>query len=114
MNLTYAVDRLYDMGWRPANGAGAELERLEDGRRYPSRIAVQNEFARSGLKLNIKPNLIFNCYQAVWCPVDEDFDPSTAHDAVHGTVVGSCEREAAVYALAQLISIQAEAQLAMA
>ena len=32
----------------------------------------------------------------------------SARDERHGTVVGSCEREAAVYALAQLRSVGAE------
>ena len=108
MNLEYAVDRLYEVGWLPAEGAGLELERLDDGRSYPSRIAVQNEFGRAGLKLTYKPNLMFNCYQAVWCPVDEDFDPTQTPDERHGTVVGSCEREAAVYALAQMLASQVQ------
>jgi hypothetical protein len=112
MNLTYAVDRLLDVGWSP--GDQIDLERLPDGRLYPSILAVQNEFARAGLELSIKQNLIFNCHRATWAPVGEPLDPGHAADERHGTVVGSCEREAAVYALAQLRAAQAEYQLAMA
>ncbi len=112
MNLTYAVDRLLDAGWLPAEEV--DLERLPDGRRYPSILGVQREFARAGLELSIKQNLIFSCYRATWAPIGEPLDPSHAADERHGTVVGSCEREAAVYALAQLRAAQAEYQLAMA
>jgi hypothetical protein len=111
MNLDYAVDRLYEVGWVPAE-TGTELERLGDGRRYPTLFTVQAHFGKAGLKLSIKPNLMFNCYQATWCPAEERVDPSHDADERHGTVVGSCEREAAVYALAQLIAAQAELQLA--
>lgn len=93
VNLTYAVDRLYETGWLPA--AEMDLERLEDGRRYPSVLAVQREFARAGLELSIKQNLMFKCYRATW---------------ESGTVIASCEREAAVYALAQLRLAQIEQQ----
>jgi hypothetical protein len=111
MNLDYAIDRLYEVGWLPESGA-AELERLQDGRRYPSVRGVESQFGSSGLRLAIKPNLMFNCYQAVWCPIGEELDPTHEQDERHGTVVGSCEREAAVYALAQLLAARAEAQLA--
>jgi hypothetical protein len=112
MNLTYAVDRLLEVGWLPPQGV--DLERLPDGRRFPSVLAVQNEFALAGLELSIKQNLMFNCYRATWAPVGEPLDPSHDADERHGTVVGSCEREAAVYALAQLRAAQAERQMAMA
>ena len=111
MNLTFAVERLLDSGWCPS--AEMVLERLPDGRRYPSVLAVQREFAQSGLELSIKQNLMFGCYRATWAPVGEPLDPATSADELHGTVVGSCEREAAVYALAQLRSAQTERQLAM-
>jgi hypothetical protein len=113
MSLEYAVDRLYEMGWLPAetSGQAADLERLSDGRRYPALFAVQQQFSRAGLKLAIKPNLIFGCYQATWCPGDESADPGHEADDRHGTVVGACEREAAVYALAQLMQTQAEVQM---
>ncbi|WP_428940408.1 hypothetical protein [Fontivita pretiosa] len=107
MNLEYAVDRLYEVGWLPT--VGMELETLPDGRRYPSVLAVQREFARTGLELAIKHNLMFNCYRATWGPAGEPLDERHAADERHGTVVGACEREAAVYALAQLHEAQLRA-----
>ena len=104
MNLDYAIDRLYDTGWHP--GIVTDVETLADGRRFPSVLAVQQEFARAGLELSIKHNLVFSCYRATWAPVGEPIDPSHEADDRHGTVVGSCEREAAVYALAQLRAMQ--------
>jgi hypothetical protein len=112
MNLTYAVDRLFEAGWLPTDEM--DCERLPDGRRYPSVMAVQQEFARAGLELSIKQNLIFNCYRATWAPAGEPLDPSRAADSGHGTVVGTCQSEAAVYALAQLRSSQQERQLSIA
>jgi hypothetical protein len=112
MNLEYAVDRLYDAGWVPSTQQ--ELETLSDGRTYPSVLAIQHEFARAGLELAIKHNLMFACYHATWGPIGEPLDPAHAADARHGTVVGACEREAAVYALAQLRTSQAELQPATA
>jgi hypothetical protein len=120
MNLDYAIDRLYETGWNPAdnNGTGQiELEQASNGRRYPSVLAIQKEFALAGLELSIKHNLMFKCYRATWCPIGEPIDSSRQTDERHGAVVGSCEREAAVYALAQLRaaqSFQAANQLAMA
>src|SRR5258706_6418157 len=98
MNLVYAVDRLLDTGWCPLNEA---LERLPDGRAYPSVLAVQHEFARAGLELSIKHNLVFGCHRAAWAPAGEIASEDRTDDR-HGTVIGSCEREAAVYALSQL------------
>jgi hypothetical protein len=108
MNLTYAVDRLLEAGWLPQDDL--DLEHLPDGRAFPSLLNVQREFSRAGLELSIKHNLIFNCYRATWAPAGEPLDPSHAADERHGTVVGACEREASVYALAQLRSAQAEYQ----
>ena len=105
MNLDYAIDRLYDAGWTPP--FDMEVESLPDGRRCPSVMAVQREFARAGMELAIKHNMIFNCYRATWAPAGEPLDPAHAADEQHGTVVGACEREAAVYALAQLRTAQA-------
>ena len=110
MKLAYAVDRLYETGWTPSTQQ--ELESLPDGRTFPSVLAIQLDFARAGLELAIKHNLMFSCYRATWAPVGEPLDPAHAADARHGTVVGACEREAAVYALAQLRTSQAELQLA--
>ena len=106
MNLTYAVERLYEAGWLAEQQEG--LEFLEDGRRFPSVLNVQNEFARAGLELSIKHNMMFNCYRATWAPIGEALDPGHQADERHGTVIGSCPREAAVFALAQLRSSQLE------
>ena len=105
MNLVYAVERLLDTGWCPG---GYDLERLPDGRAYPSVIAIQRLFSDAGLELSIKHNLVFGCYRATWAPAGEVPSESTTDDQ-HGTVIGSCEREAAVYALAQLRDAQAAA-----
>jgi hypothetical protein len=91
-----------------------DLDRLPDGRRFPSVLAVQGEFACAGLELSIKQNLMFGCFRATWAPVGEPLDPSAQSDERHGTVIGSCEREAAVYALAQLRTAQMEYQFANA
>lgn len=109
MNLDYAVERLYQAGWSPL--ADCDLKQCPDGRAYPSVLAVQREFALAGLELSIKHNLIFNCYRATWAPIGEPLDSNHATDERHGTVVGSSESEAAVYALAQLRAAQAEKQL---
>ena len=108
MNLVYAVDRLLDTGWIPT--IEMDLERLPDGRSYPSVLAVQREFSKAGLELSIKHNLVFGCYRATWAPAGEASDESR-NDERHGTVIGSCEREAAVYALSQLREAQLERQL---
>ena len=111
MNLEYAVDRLYQTGWT-AGSSSADVESLCDGRAFPSVAAVQREFARAGLTLSIKHTPKFNCYRSAWAPVGEIMTESRDADARHGTVIGACEREAAVYALAQLREAQAELQLA--
>jgi hypothetical protein len=110
MNLNYAVDRLLEAGWLASDQA--DLERLPDGRSFPSITAVRREFERAGLQLAIQHNAKFKCYRATWAPGGETLDPGRAADELHGTVVGACEREAAVYALAQLRATQAELQLA--
>jgi hypothetical protein len=112
MRLAYAVDRLCDSGWCPASDT--DFETLPDGRRYPSVISVQSEFARAGLVLSIKHNLMFSCYRATWGPMGEQPDPDATADQSHGTVVAACEREAAVYALAQFRTARAESELATA
>ena len=100
MKLTFAVERLLETGWSPYGETS--LERLPDGRPYPSVAAVRGEFERAGLRLELKHNFMFNCCRATWAPKGEEIDPDHAEDDRHGTVVGSCENEAAVYALAQL------------
>ena len=112
MNLDYAVDRLYESGWFPLSGEG-DYEQLADGRRYPSVESVRREFARAGLSLVIKHNLIYNCHRATWAPLGDAHDPAS-NDQRHGTVVGASEYEAAVYALAQLRETTAILGTAMA
>ena len=97
MNLECSVDKLYENGWRaedahvtPSNG----LERLPDGRLYPSALKVQAIFASRGYELAIRYVQLFDCYRAVW---------TDSTGAAVGAVVGSDEREASVYALAQLL-----------
>lgn len=102
MNLTYAVERLLDTGWSAAAHSRADLERLPDGRPHPTVEAVRREFAEAGLDLSVKQNFIFGCCRATWGPAGAAIDPDHSEDDRHGAVVGSCEREAAVYALAQL------------
>jgi hypothetical protein len=98
MNLEYSVDQLYETGWQPEvqyRGADAapELERLPDGRLYPSVLRVQQMFAAAGYELAIRYVQLFECYRASW---------TDRTGAPVGAVVGADEREAAVYALAQL------------
>lgn len=102
MSLSIAVDRLYEAGWCPSAGESVELL-PEDGRPYPSVLAVQRAFFASGLELLIKHNLVFNCYRATWSPIGEPLEGIVLADACHGTVVGQTETEAAVFALAQLL-----------
>ena len=97
MTIHYAVDRLYESGWLPL--AGMELERLpNNGLRYPSVATVIREFNNCGLELSIKPHLMFGCCRAEWSALADR--PTT--DELNGTVVGACDSEAAVYALAKL------------
>jgi hypothetical protein len=110
MNLAYAVERLLETGWMPDRSV--ECEMLPDGQVFPSVLAIQQAFARAGLELAIKHNMMFSCYRATWAPIGEPIDASHDADERHGTVVGACEREAAVYALAQLRTSQLEHQLA--
>ena len=112
MRLEYAVDRLLETGWTA--DPSADLDRLPDGRLFPSVIAVQREFARAGLELSIKHNLVFGCYRAAWSPMANPLDADNNADERSGTVIGACEREAAVYALAQLRTARAETSLANA
>lgn len=101
MQLEYAVERLYSAGWVP--NAGDASETLPDGRQFPSPQVIRAEFGRAGLALEIKHNPKFCCYRATWAPAGHRVDPDAKADERHGTVVGACEREAAVYALAQML-----------
>ena len=112
MNLDYAVERLYQTGWTSLGEW--DLDHLPDGRAFPSVLAIQREFARAGLELSTRHNLIFNCFHATWAPAGEPLDDQHAADDCHGTVIGACQREAAVYALAQLREAQSASKLAPA
>ncbi len=97
MNLEFSVDKLYETGWQPECGPLSSvlppgLERLPDGRPYPALLKIQEIFASHGFELAIRFVQLFDCYRAVW---------SDQTGAAQGAVVGSDEREAAVYALAQ-------------
>ena len=91
MNLEFSVDKLYETGWVPDDPASCE--RLPNGRMYPSVRKVQAAFAARGFELAIRYVQLFDCYRAVW---------TDSTGAAAGAVVGADEREAAVYALAQL------------
>lgn len=101
MSLAIAVDRLYTTGWLPDGDeplAPNELDRLSTGLRFPTVSAVIRLFADAGLELTVKQNLMFNCHRATWHAAGD----SLTGEGRRGAVVGNCEREAAVYALAQL------------
>lgn len=94
MNLDYAIDRLYATGWSPA--PAEDVETLADGRPFPSNETIEREFAQAGLKLSVAYAPQFRCHRATWTTMGPD------GEEFRGTVIGACEREAAVYALAQL------------
>ena len=98
MNLEFSVEKLYETGWQPAPPASASaaregLESIPNGRLYPSVLKIQEIFAAAGYELAIRYVQLFDCFRAVW---------TDRTGAAAGAVVGSDEREAAVYALAQL------------
>lgn len=97
MNLDFSVDKLYESGWQPDRSPSATLanglERLPDGRLYPSVLKIQELFAAQGYELAIRYVQLFDCFRAVW---------TDRTGAAAGAVVGADDREAAVYALAQL------------
>ncbi len=97
MNLEFSVEKLYETGWQPETPAASPsqegLESLPNGRLYPSVLKIQEIFAAAGYELAIRYVQLFDCFRAVW---------SDRTGAAAGAVVGSDEREAAVYALAQL------------
>jgi hypothetical protein len=105
MTINFAVDRLYETGWLPTDDM--ELERLPNGLRYPTVSAVIHHFKNAGLELSITPHLMFGCCRAEWSATVNH----PRADELTGTVVGSCEREAAVYALATLREQQVDLRL---
>jgi hypothetical protein len=97
MNISFAVDRLYETGWLPTSEI--QLDKLPNGLRYPTVSAVQKLFEEAGAVLTLKPHLMFGCWRGEWSSLNgED---------LRGTVVGASEAEAAVYALANLREQQA-------
>jgi hypothetical protein len=107
MTINFAVDRLYETGWLP--GSDMELERLPNGLRYPSVAAVTRLFRNVGLELSIKPHLMFGCCRAEWKSIAGEAE--SCSETLSGTVIGSSDSEAAVYALAKLREQQAELRL---
>ena len=106
MKLEISVDKLYETGWEPEAGQmsatpATGLERLPDGRLYPSVEKIKEIFAQNGLTLAIRAVQLFDCCRAVW---------TDRSGAAQGAVVGSDEREAAVYALAQMRRLSVAAQ----
>src|SRR5512133_3001675 len=92
MNLAFAVERLLETGWSAAGES--DLDHLPDGRPFPTLAGIRRVFERAGLKLELKMNFMFSCCRATWAPKGETVDPDHAEDERHGTVVGSCEKEA--------------------
>ncbi len=105
MTINFAVERLYETGWLPDEEM--QLERLPNGLRYPSVESVVAHFKRAGLELAIRPHLMFGCCRAEWRAAFDE----PGSEFLNGTVVGSCDREAAVYALAKLREQQADQRL---
>jgi hypothetical protein len=115
MNLDYAVDRLYESGWAPIFGTTDLYDALPDGRRFPALHSIRREFELAGLTLQIKHNLMFDTFRATWSPIAELNDSTPAQEARRfGTVIGSSEQEAAVYALALMREAQGLVQVALA
>lgn len=89
MGLDFAIDALYDTGWK-----GAEMSpRHHDGRPYPSPDAVKAFFHEHGFELGVRHIQLFDCYRAEWRDADGQ---------AGGAVVGQSAEEAAVYAMSQL------------
>ena len=115
MNLEFAVERLYQSGWSPIFGSVDQYDSLPDGRRFPGMESIYREFEQAGLRLNIKHNLVFDTHRATWSPTSVPDDSPPSQDPQHyGTVIGRSEREAAVYALAQLRESHVPIQMALA
>ena len=91
MGLEFALDELYATGWSDLDSTGCS--HIADGRAFPRAERVKAEFAAAGVDLTIERMEAFNCHRAHWKDVE------SGHPRA---VVGHCEAEAAVYALAQL------------
>lgn len=91
MGLDFAIDELYSSGWAALDTAGCKPS--GDGRWVPGIDRIRDELARLGLTLRTKHVQLFDCVRAEWLDAD---------GRVLGSVVGSTELEAGVYALAQV------------
>ncbi len=92
MGYDIALDELYATGWSALDTAGCEPAGA--GKWSPSVDRVRTEFSSRGMDLSISHVQLFDCFRAEW---RESGTPSAL-----GAVVGQSEREAAVYALAQM------------
>jgi hypothetical protein len=91
MSFEFALDELYATGWSDLDSSGCSHH--VDGRAYPRPDRVKQEFAAAGVDLEIQKIDAFKCYRAKWADMDTG-NPET--------VVGQCDAEAAVFALARL------------
>ena len=91
MGLDFAIDELYASGWAALDTAGCKPS--GDGRWVPGIERIREELGRLGLTLSTKHVQLFDCCRAEW---------ADASGHALGSVVGSTELEAAVYALAQV------------
>lgn len=91
MGIDIALDELYATGWSQLDSSACE--QAADGRWMPTLEAVRDEFAREGFGLLLTHIQLFDCYRAAW---------EGGGGQAGGAVVAQTEREAAVFALAQL------------
>lgn len=91
MSFEFALDELYATGWSDLDSSGCSHH--VDGRAFPRLDRVKQEFAAAGVDFSIERVDAFNCSRAKW------------HDTDSGqqlAVVGACDAEASVFALARL------------
>lgn len=92
MGLSFAIDELVATGWSGLDTSGCHFD--TDGRSYPTIARVRQEFAAAGFELTISKSDSHGCHRAVWREAGQGEDS--------GAVVGACDAEAAVFALAHL------------
>jgi len=93
MGLDFAIDELYSSGWAALDTAGCKPS--GDGRWVPGIDRIRDELARLGLTLRTKHVQLFDCVRAEWLD---------AGGRVLGSVVGSTELEAGVYARSEMVA----------
>lgn len=91
MSFEFALDELYATGWSDLDSSGCSHH--SDGRAFPRPDRVKQEFAAAGVDLSLEKVDAFKCYRAKWSETDT---------GTPVTVVGACDAEAAVFALARL------------